>query len=280
MSKKCKHDKYYTKPEIAAHCVDILRELIPAHQRQIVLEPAAGNGVFLGHFDNTIAFDLMPEAPGIKKQNFFDVSPTNFPDKSTATVLGNPPFGHASSLAIKFFNHSALLGNTIAFVIPMTFRKLSVHKRLNLNFHLLHDEELPKNSFLLHGKSYHVPCLFQVWQYREEKRVSIQPENPYFEFISKSEAGSKTFCVRRAGGKAGRLLKGLDHSEDTTYFINAKCSLCRPLFFMLWLDGSITDIVSNTVATKSISKGEMVAEMKRAIEDYHLAHGRKMEYWK
>lgn len=265
MSKKDPFDKYYTHPSVASHCVDVLRDVIPADQRQIVVEPSAGNGAFLCHFDITIAFDLVPEAPGITQQNFFDVYPFIFLDKAAITILGNPPFGKNSSLAVKFFNHAATLGNTIAFIVPKTFRKTSVQKRLNMNFHLEHDEELPKNSFLLHGKSHDVPCVFQVWQYKEEERLITYPENPYFEFIKKADAGKDTFCIARVGSKTGQVLLGLDHAERSTYFVNPKIMFCRQRMMMPWGDGTLNDIVSNTVAQKSISKHEMPIAIENSL---------------
>ena len=64
-------------------------------------------------------------------------------------VIGNPPFGKNSSLAVKFFNHSAQFADTIAFIVPRTFRKNSLVNRLNENFHLIYEKILPIDSFYL-----------------------------------------------------------------------------------------------------------------------------------
>ena len=75
------------------------------------------------------------------KQDFFDYFPPS--NKTNILVIGNPPFGRVSSLAIKFFNYSAKWANVIAFIIPRTFRKTSIQNKLNNNFHLIYDEEIP-----------------------------------------------------------------------------------------------------------------------------------------
>lgn len=79
------------------------------------------------------------------------------------SVVSNPPFGFACALAVQFFNHCAELGaETIAFVIPKTFRKASVANKLDENYKLVVDKTSPKNSFILDGAFYDVPCCFQV----------------------------------------------------------------------------------------------------------------------
>ena len=55
--------------------------------------------------DNTkkIGLDIEPKEKYIIKINFFDYKPEE--DKKYL-VIGNPPFGKVSSLAVKFFNKS------------------------------------------------------------------------------------------------------------------------------------------------------------------------------
>ena len=70
--------------------------------------------------------------------NYFDYVPNK---TKRYLVVGNPPFGKISSIAIKFFNKSAEYADCIAFIIPRTFKRVSVQNKLNLNFHLMYNED-------------------------------------------------------------------------------------------------------------------------------------------
>ena len=40
-------DKYYTKPEIASQCVELVKEHINILKDDLIIEPSAGNGSFI-----------------------------------------------------------------------------------------------------------------------------------------------------------------------------------------------------------------------------------------
>lgn len=70
-----------------------------------------------------MAFDIAPEAENIQQQDWLKVEP--FPEQSIL-VVGNPPFGNRSKLAKAFIKQSQKIGaETIAFILPDTFSKLS-----------------------------------------------------------------------------------------------------------------------------------------------------------
>lgn len=262
MSKKNELDQYYTNPSYAAHCRDLS---LPFYKGQLMVEPCAGTGSFFNLMpeDTRLGMDLDPkfEAVGMERgatdflkfENRFD----------GAFVLSNPPFGFACSLAVKFFNHCALLGaDVIAFVIPKTFRKATVINKLNKNFHLVLDETSPDDAFILDGKPYHVPCCFQVWVRRTEERelINTDSENPFFEFCDPKEAD---FAVRRVGGKAGQLLDGLDHKEVSTYFLKAKCKV--QLLELALKEVDLTKERDNTVGVRSVAKYELVNKVMEIL---------------
>ena len=147
ISKKSQYDKFYTKIHVAQYCLNNLWEY--CSNDCLFIEPSAGNGSFSNLLANTqcIAMDIMPESSQIVKQDFFDY---NIVTDKKIVVIGNPPFGRASSLAIKFFNKAASLKSTeiIAFILPKTFRKISVQTKLNDYFELVKDIDLEK--MLLH----------------------------------------------------------------------------------------------------------------------------------
>ena len=106
--------------------------------------------------------DIEPEGENIMKQSFFDYVPKH-QSETRILVIGNPPFGRVCSMAIKFFNHAAAWADVIAFIVPRTFRKISVQNKLNTLFHLIYDEEIPTSPCHFTPKMM-AKCCFQVWE--------------------------------------------------------------------------------------------------------------------
>ena len=129
-------DQFYTNKDIALKCYSKLNEIINLNEYDKHLEPSAGSGSFFNIMDNTkkIGLDIKPKEKDIIKMNFFDYKPEK--DKRYL-VIGNPPFGRVSSLAVKFFNKSAEFANCIAFIIPRTFKRVSIQNKLDLHFELV-----------------------------------------------------------------------------------------------------------------------------------------------
>lgn len=254
MSKKNLLDKYYTNPKVVKECISFL----PNDFFELsVIEPSAGSGNFINELpvdSSFLAFDLEPDHPSVEKQDFLNL---DLSKDLIFNFLGNPPFGFASNLAIKFFNKAAINARYIAFIVPKTFKKLSVQEKLNKKLHLISDNTLPKNSFILEGKEYDVPCCFQVWEKKEYDRetpfAELLAKPEIFLFVSKSKS-NRLVCVRRAGGKAGQLLKGWDHAETSTYWI--KPLIDKKLFIEI-LKSLNLDLTGNTAGVKSISKKEL-----------------------
>lgn len=175
-------DKFYTKKEIAKECYDELKKIININDYNILLEPSAGNGSFynLLPIDKRHGIDISPE-PNIKeiiKQDYFTYVPN---DKLKYIVIGNPPFGKISSLAIKFFNKSAEFCEIIAFILPRTFKRVSIQNKLNLNFHLIYNKDLPLIPCCFKPEM-GAKCCFQIWQKKNEKRYIINYENTHSDF--------------------------------------------------------------------------------------------------
>ncbi len=99
------------------------------------------------------------------KQDFISWKPPKFQyPKENIVVVGNPPFGHRAKMAVAFFNKAAMLADTIAFILPVIFRKYLVHKQLNSHFQWLKSYALHPDSFYIQEKnSYRVNTEFQIW---------------------------------------------------------------------------------------------------------------------
>ena len=173
-------DQFYTNKDIALKCYNKLNEIINLNEYDIHLEPSAGSGSFFNIMDNTkkIGLDIEPKEKDIIKMNFFDYKPEE--DKKYL-VIGNPPFGKVSSLAVKFFNKSAEFANCIAFIIPRTFKRVSIQNKLDLYFDLVYNEDLTITPCCFTPKMT-AKCCFQIWIKKETKRKKIIYDKTHSDF--------------------------------------------------------------------------------------------------
>ncbi len=160
-----KLDQYYTKSNIAGWCLGKLLTDLPSAGNKHFIEPSAGNGSFYSILprQRRIGLDIKPMVDDIKQGDFLSWKPSHN-NQSKYVIIGNPPFGHRSNLAIDFFNHSAEIADIIAFIVPRQFQKYSVHSQLNKDFKLVKDYELAEDSFYTpDGKDFNIRCDFQIW---------------------------------------------------------------------------------------------------------------------
>jgi hypothetical protein len=249
-------DKFYTKPNVALHCISLYEEwanLSFADTDIPIIEPSAGNGAFLSHLPKkTLAYDLAPEHPSIKYQNFLFLK-----RKKRALVIGNPPFGKNSSLAVSFFNHSARFADWIGFIVPRTFEKTSLQNKLDLSFHLVNQYVLPKNSFLFNDKDYPVPCVFQLWEKRsiQRQKLNLPTTHPDFSFSQRDNAH---LALQRIGVNAGAVKTSFQTvGKPSHYFISSNIN---PLILTQRLKTiDFSDVKCRTAGNPSISKTELVS---------------------
>jgi hypothetical protein len=261
-------DKFYTLPECSKKCIDKTCELYDIERWDLIVEPSAGNGSFFNQIqsDKKIGIDILPDNENIIKQDFFDYYPP--PNKEDILVIGNPPFGRVSSLAIKFFNHSAKWASVIAFIIPRTFRKISVQNRLDDRFHLVYDEELP-NKPCCFTPEMSVKCCFQIWEKKENKRdlIELPKTHSDWQFLKlgkRDSTGQPTpplnadFALRAYGGKIGDIkTEGLNELRPKSWhwfksIIDKKLLIDR----LMQLDYSNS---VNTARQNSMGRSELVA---------------------
>jgi len=248
-------DQFYTNDRVAASCVQRIIELLPLTREYLWVEPSAGNGAFLRPLPasfSTIGLDIDPKAKGILLQDYLTWRP---PVGKEMIVFGNPPFGRQSSLAKAFISKSCEFATIIAFILPKSFTKPSMVRAFDRSFHLLQSTELEKNSFVVNGSPYDVPCVFQIWQKRETHRLleeKIEPRG--FNYVKASEPYHVAF--RRVGGLAGKCYKhdGTAFSIQSHYFLTFHEAIEH-------LDAIVERInqhtfPSNTVGPRSLSKSE------------------------
>ncbi len=248
-------DQFYTPSETALLCIEAAHTALSGHNIDRIIEPSAGAGAFSDQLPGCIAMDIDPKAEGIVKADFLAWTPEE--KSSTDLVIGNPPFGNNASTAIQFFNHAAGFADFVALIVPLSFRKASVQRRLYRRFHLLKTVPLEESLFLFEGKPQHVPCEFQIWERRDYLR-ELPPRvttHADFTFCEREDAD---FAVQRVGANAGRV-KDMEvaGSANSHFFIkaNGNAEQVRARFKTIDFDA----VRHNTAGNPSVAKSEIVA---------------------
>ena len=284
-------DRFYTKSDVAASLIGHLN----LAEYKLIIEPSAGSGAFSDLIEGCVALDIEPAKEGIIKMDYFDYYPediTGSPgrlsrrsmvellsrmdvhkdkeavlqlilslmifaeaNRKDILVIGNPPFGKLGSMASAFIKHSATFADTIAFILPKSFKKPSFQKRVPKTFHLVEEVDVPVESFLFEGEDYGVPCVFQIWKnkYKERPKVKvIIPEG--FEYSTREDC---SFAFRRVGVNAGAVFTEVEsRAPPSHYFIKVPSwvdvdLLISELSKVSWVNAS------DTVGPKSISKQDV-----------------------
>lgn len=259
LGQKDSFDKFYTVSEVAQYCISLVGDL---SKFDLIVEPSAGDGAFSNLLpEGTVAIDIAPENETIEKKDFFEYQP----EGKHILVIGNPPFGQQATSAISFFNHAAEFAEVIAFILPRSFRKNSIQNRLSLNFILEKDELLPKNAFLLNGKPYDVPCVFQIWRrsIRPRQKVKLKTTSEYIKFTS--NPAEADFRIQRVGGNAGKLFEDKNGATASNHYIINTSKFSTPELIEICKSLSYPSI-EDTVGPKSLPKSELVEVLEEKIK--------------
>jgi hypothetical protein len=262
-------DKYYTNDIAVELCLNLVKKHLEIKTEDLIIEPSAGNGAFITGIkslsNNFKFYDLEPENDEIIQQDYllydYSIIKENF---NKIHIIGNPPFGRQSSLAIKFIKKSCEFCDSISFILPKSFKKDSLKKSFPLNFHLIFEIDLPDKSFLVDGKEHNVPCIFQIWEKKINNRVVNQKLEPLnFIFVQKIENPDISF--RRVGVNAGVIDTQINEkSIQSHYFI--KFTNGKPITDNIKKLSTITYDFNNTVGPKSISKQELIFKFNPLLD--------------
>ena len=165
------------------------------------------------HNHRFIAYDILPERDDITQKDFLN---DDISINENVIVIGNPPFGKKSALAIQFINKCFEFSNVVGFVLPIQFRKYSAQNKIREDAILIKDVMLPEDSFTSEGKDYSLRCCFQVWclpEFEESKKyknlrltkpITTHPDFEMFQYNCTKEAlkffdYDWDFCVYRQG---------------------------------------------------------------------------------
>jgi hypothetical protein len=256
-------DKFYTHPHISRLCVNHYRQQVSILDNDLCIEPSAGDGSFIDPikdlFKKFCFYDIEPNNEAIDTLDFltFDSNISINNEYENIHVIGNPPFGRQSSMAIKFLKKCATFCNYIGFILPKSFKKDSMRNKIPLNFHIIFEIDLPINSFLVEDNIHDVPSVFQIWEkkdYEREKIIIMKPKN--YKFVKQNE--NPHIAFRRVGGNAGNIYKEIeDKSFQSHYFIKFD-NYSNELYDKLKKINYNTK--EHTTGPKSIGKQELIKE--------------------
>lgn len=251
-------DQFYTRFDVAAYLLGVVAGRFDLDLYQLV-EPSAGTGAFFRILrPGSWGYDREPKCRGVVEADFLEVDLKGRTNRQII-MIGNPPFGKNSSLAVDFFNHGARTPNVsvIAMIFPRTFRKGSIQNRLDRKFHLIHEEDVVANAFLFQAKLRDVPTVFQIWVRRQKVR-DLWPtakEHPDLNFTTADRAH---FAMKRVGAGAGRVHDGLHLSRNSHYFIEDLSFHGDLELVMHMLNRELDAVARDAVGNPSLSKAELV----------------------
>jgi len=220
---KEKLDKHYTNVDVSKKLVSLINQDDYDH----IIEPSAGDGSICNFIDASklIALDIAPENDDvIKKMDFFDFD-MRPKDGQKILTIGNPPFGFRAQLAIEFFNHAAKYSDTIAFILPRSFKKAYIINQLDTRFHLDQQLNVDIGSFV---SGTNARCCIQVWKkdFFPRKKIILPKHSSDFQVIpqgNKFDINNTNYAIRRTGysNRVGELIES-SYATPITQFIFLK----------------------------------------------------------
>lgn len=249
-------DQFYTNENVAIICIQHIINILPLTSHYLWVEPSAGNGSFLHNIPTLfekVGLDLEPKAKDILKQDYLKWNP---PPNKDIIIFGNPPFGRQSSSAKAFISKSCKFAKVIAFILPKSFTKPSMFNAFDLKFHLVQSTDLEKDSFVINGSKYDVPCVFQIWEKKTIDRIVEEKIEPVgYKYVKSTEKYDIVF--RRVGGLAGKCYRnnGTNYSIQSHYFIKFDNEVV-PLIDTITEKINNHIFPSNTLGPRSLSKSE------------------------
>jgi len=167
-------DQFYTNPLVSDEFVEETLKFFKNIKINNFLEPSAGSGNFID--------SLIKQGISIKKIKAYDIEPKINDEENkkigiiqqdylalklkrnkNRLVIGNPPFGKRSKLAIDFINKSFEHSSYVAMILPNQFNRYLTQKQIVKNAYLVYSRKINKDAFIVNDRRYDVKTVFQIW---------------------------------------------------------------------------------------------------------------------
>lgn len=176
MKKASRLDQYFTRPDIAELCVEMLQGTLSVDlisYFDIFLEPSYGRRAFIDALmeagvdpERIVMYDI--DADDLQFQADFLTLEQPVPPQARVLTVGNPPFGKRAQLAIDFFNRAARFSQCIAFIVPFSFTTDKVKQKLDSQFLLVQEMDLSFDKhYIYQNRAVGVRSIFQIWVHQD-----------------------------------------------------------------------------------------------------------------
>lgn len=253
-------DKFYTKESLSKYLI----KKIDFSKYRLIIDPSCGDGAFFNHIphDNKIAIDIDPKIEEAFKIDFLKWTMDLDFNPSDVLTISNPPFGKQGSLALKFIKKASEFSDSIAFILPLSFKKPSVKNKIPEYYHLKYEEILPEESYILNGETYNVKSVFQLWEKRNTKREKIEPiKETGFKYTKNPKEAH--LSIRRVGVYAGKPFLNTDKSKQSHYFIILDDETKKDIIIK---ELKHQEFIDMTVGPRSISKSELNEKLNNILK--------------
>ena len=154
------------------------------------------------------------------------VQVVNFMAKSHRfdVIIGNPPYGHMASLAIRFLNHAFDICHDVRLVMPrsITGRVANLNK-VRLDIECKYDEPLPSDTF-----PSNIQANYQLWTLGKREKTKMTFNHSDWTWLKRSSDETPDLVIRMSGTRSGAMyFPGHPKFErycDTSYYLKIKAS--------------------------------------------------------
>lgn len=256
--------KFSVKPEIVDKCLGLIQQKLNIDtNNDVVINPNPGKGEFITkikeNYKNVFSYDLVSNAAGVTKKDYLEIDVSKLHkefNKKMIHIIGLAPFGKQCSNCKKYVAKSCVIGNTISFILPKSFKRDTMSKFFDPYYHLILEEDIGDNSFVAeNGSELSVPCVFQIWQKQKHTRVPVQVSKPdFFEYVSPEN--KPNVCIKRIGAQAGEISKNCKNKGKSTYLFLRINNISVDQFIEKYKTLNFFD-ESTPSARRSVSKTEI-----------------------
>lgn len=174
--------------------------------------------------------------------------------KDKTIVVGNPLFGEQGTLCYAFLKRSFMIADTVAFILPPSFSKESVLRKVG--WKLIDAIPIEYDSYRIDAGTRKIPSMFIIYDgsktYDMNRAKSKLNELP-FVFLPKSKINAAEFTIRRVGGNAGIASKDLNVSVESNYFCQMRDNIKVPLDKVIEVINSTSfDVRDRTIGPRSL----------------------------
>ena len=113
-------------------------------------------------------------------------------------------------------------------VLPANLRsdKAQWVNRLDPFYWCIHDQLLPRESFLRNGKPHDVPARHQIWVRRDTRREPLKErtEHPDLIWVPRSRSNEATIWICRRGSDVGDIIAAVGTTKPPEDYYGIRCS--------------------------------------------------------